>query len=235
MSPSPKKAICLVSGGMDSLVCAAKAAQVNDELYFLHLNYGQNTEDKELQAFHNIAFHYGVCEERRKVIDLGFLKSIGGSSLTDDSMPVTHYEGDSENIPTSYVPFRNSIILSLSVAWAEVVGASKIYIGAVEEDSSGYPDCRESYFDAYNKMIEEGTAASGIHIVTPIIHLKKEEIVKEALSLKAPLHLSWSCYSSEDQACGVCDSCALRLRGFSRAGVVDPIDYKTRPQYTEES
>lgn len=229
MSKNNSLAICLVSGGMDSLVTAAIANNQGHELVFLHLNYGQKTEKKELQCFHEIANHYNVKE--RKEIDMSFLSQIGGSSLTDKNIDVSNYEGDSDKIPASYVPFRNSIIISMAVAWAEVVGAEFIYIGAVEEDSSGYPDCRESYYEAMNNLIKEGTAAANIKVVTPVIHMKKQDIVKKAIELKAPLELSWSCYAREDKACGVCDSCALRLRGFEKAGEADPLEYDKRPSY----
>lgn len=223
--------IVLVSGGMDSLVTAATAHKENPNLAFLHLNYGQKTEKKELECFHKIADHYGVAKDLRKIVDVTFLSQIGGSSLTDNSMDVTDYEGDKNEIPTSYVPFRNTHILSMGVSWAEVIGAKKIYIGAVFEDSSGYPDCRPSYYKAFNNLVKEGTKDGDIEIVTPVIHMAKEEIVNQAFSLKAPLEFSWSCYREEDQACGTCDSCALRLRGFQKAGKVDPLDYKTRPSY----
>ncbi|MCB9062827.1 MAG: 7-cyano-7-deazaguanine synthase QueC [Halobacteriovoraceae bacterium] len=225
-------AIVLVSGGMDSLVSAAIANENHRRLAFLHLNYGQNTEKKELHCFHSIADHYGVPKELRKVIDITFLKQIGGSSLTDDKIEVKNFKGDSKEIPDSYVPFRNTHIMAMAVSWAEVIGAKKIYIGAVDEDSSGYPDCRPSYFKAYNKLIKEGTKNGDISIITPVIELKKEEIVKKAIELKAPLEKSWSCYAREEKACGVCDSCALRLRGFQRANLEDPIPYEKRPNYT---
>ena len=224
-------AICLVSGGMDSLVTAAIANESHEDLAFLHLNYGQNTEEKELQCFHQIADHYGVDKTLRKVIDITYLKQIGGSSLTDDGIDVKKYKGDSEEIPDSYVPFRNTHIVSMAVSWAEVLGAKKIYIGAVEEDSSGYPDCRPSYYEALNNLIKQGTKDGDIQVITPVIDMKKDEIVKKAVSLKAPIEMSWSCYAENKVACGVCDSCALRLRGFQKAGVDDPISYDQKPEY----
>ncbi len=220
------QAVCLVSGGMDSLVSTAIAAKQYDSLAFLHLNYGQKTEAKELECFNHIADHYQVSPDLRKIIDLGFLKEVGGSSLTDDSMEVTDYQGDSAEIPTSYVPFRNTHIIALAVSWAEVIGAKRIFIGAVEEDSSGYPDCRKSYYEAYNKLIQEGTKDGDIQIETPVIDFTKKDIVLKANELDAPIELSWSCYKREDKACGVCDSCKLRLRGFEQAGVKDPISYR---------
>jgi len=225
-------AIVLVSGGMDSLVSAAMASVNHNRLAFLHLNYGQNTENKELECFEKIADFYQVVPALRKIIDISFLKQIGGSSLTDEKIEVKKYHGDSKDIPDSYVPFRNTHIVSMAVSWSEIIGAKKIYIGAVEEDSSGYPDCRPSYYKALNNLIKEGTKEGDIEVITPVIHMKKYEIVKKALSLKAPLELTWSCYAREDKACGECDSCALRLRGFQRAGAEDPIEYLKRPDYS---
>ncbi len=224
-----EKAVVLVSGGLDSCVTAAIAAQ-NYDLAFLHTNYGQRTERRELQAFNDIADFYGVKE--RLVVDVTHLAKIGGSSLTDKRIEVSKADLQNKNIPTSYVPFRNANILAIATSWAEVIGARRLFIGAVEEDSSGYPDCREEFFQAFNRVIELGTKPeTHIEIETPIIHKKKWEIVKTGVALKAPLHLTWSCYQSEDEACGVCDSCALRLRGFQIAGVEDPIPYKVRPDY----
>ena len=225
-------AVVLVSGGMDSLVSAAIASDNHDQLAFLHLNYGQNTENKELECFEKIADFYNVDPAFRKIIDISFLKQIGGSSLTDEKIEVKKYHGDSEEIPDSYVPFRNTHIVSMAVSWSEIIGAKKIYIGAVEEDSSGYPDCRPSYYKALNNLIKEGTKEGDIEVITPVIHLKKYEIVRKALDLKAPLEFTWSCYAREDKACGECDSCALRLRGFQMAGAVDPIEYIKRPDYS---
>ena len=228
---SDSLAVVLVSGGMDSLVTAAIASEENKNLAFLHLNYGQKTQEKELDCFHKIANFYGVSSSHQKVIDVSFLKQIGGSSLTDDNISVKEYKGESTEIPDSYVPFRNTHIVAMAVSWAEVIGATRIYIGAVEEDSSGYPDCRPSYYKALNALIKEGTKDGNIKVITPVIDLKKSEIVKKAFSLKAPIEYSWSCYNNNDEACGVCDSCALRLRGFQQAEVKDPIPYKTRPNY----
>jgi 7-cyano-7-deazaguanine synthase len=226
------RAIVLVSGGMDSCVTAAIAQAEGHELYFLHLNYGQRTERRELQAFHALADHFQVPTAQRMVCSIAHLAAIGGSSLTDASIPVTQADLENTAIPTSYVPFRNAHILSVAVSWAEVCGAKRIYMGAVDEDSSGYPDCRPAYYAAFNEVIRLGTAAGDIRIETPIITLSKEAIVRKGLELNAPLHLTWSCYQNEDLACGVCDSCALRLRGFQRAGAEDPIPYVTRPVYT---
>lgn len=217
-------AIVLMSGGMDSCVTAAIAAQTCD-LALLHLNYGQRTEQRELRSFNEIAAHYGITQ--RLVVDIGHLAAIGGSSLTDASIPVSPADLSRTGIPTSYVPFRNANFLAIAVSWAEVIGARWIYIGAVEEDSSGYPDCRKVFYDAFNAVIREGTRPeTHIEIVTPLIALSKAEIVAKGAQLHAPLELSWSCYQSEDVACGECDSCALRLRGFAQAGIIDPIPYR---------
>lgn len=209
---------------MDSCVTAAIAAQTCD-LALLHLNYGQRTEQRELRSFNEIAAHYGITQ--RLVVDIGHLAAIGGSSLTDASIPVSPADLSRTGIPTSYVPFRNANFLAIAVSWAEVIGARWIYIGAVEEDSSGYPDCRKVFYDAFNAVIREGTRPeTHIEIVTPLIALSKAEIVAKGAQLHAPLELSWSCYQSEDVACGECDSCALRLRGFAQAGIIDPIPYR---------
>lgn len=218
------KAIVLVSGGMDSCLTAAIAAAENRELAFLHISYGQRTEERERRAFNDIADFYGV--EKRLDISIEYLAKIGGSSLTDVTVAVTEANLESDEIPTSYVPFRNANMLSIATSWAEVTGATGIYIGAVAEDSSGYPDCRPEFYEAFQLTIDAGTKPNTrIEIRTPIIKLSKAEIVKKGIELDAPLHLTWSCYRSEDLACGTCDSCALRLRGFEQAGVTDPIPY----------
>lgn len=225
MSKVNELAIVLVSGGMDSLAVAAMANEKFERLAFLHLNYGQKTSHKERECFDKICDFYAVDKNHQKIIDMTFLSQIGGSSLTDSRIEVSKYEGDSDLIPSSYVPFRNTHIIAMAVSWAEVIGAKKIYIGANYEDSPGYPDCRPSYYQAYNELIKQGTKDGDIEIVTPVIMMKKAEIVTEALKLKAPLDITWSCYARADKACGVCDSCALRLRGFKEAGLKDPIDY----------
>ena len=209
---------------MDSCVTAAIARTENNQLAFLHISYGQRTEARERKAFNDIADFYGV--EKRLDISIEYLAKIGGSSLTDKNIEVTEADLESKEIPTSYVPFRNANMLSIATSWAEVIGAGAIYIGAVAEDSSGYPDCRPEFYEAFQRTIDAGTKPeTHIEIRTPIIHLSKAEIVKKGIELGAPLHLSWSCYRGEDLACGTCDSCALRLRGFERAGVSDPIPY----------
>ncbi len=226
---SRQKAVVLVSGGMDSCVTAAIAA-LDYDCAFLHLNYGQKTEKRELQAFNDIADYFGVTD--RLVVDVSHFSRIGGSSLTDKNIDISEANLDSNEIPSSYVPFRNANILSIATSWAEVLSASRIFIGAVEEDSSGYPDCRQTFFDAFNEVIRTGTKPStDLQIETPLIRMAKKEIIKRGVELKAPLELSWSCYRAEEVACGTCDSCALRLRGFRLARMEDPIPYLIRPVY----
>jgi 7-cyano-7-deazaguanine synthase len=210
---------------MDSCVTAAIAAQ-ECELAMLHIIYGQRTAQRELQSFNEIADFYNA--RMRMTASIAHLAQIGGSSLTDSRIDVSPANLDSQEIPTSYVPFRNAHLLSIATSWSEVIGAERIYIGAVAEDSSGYPDCRPEYYEAFNRVIDIGTRPeTRIKIETPVIKMRKSEIIKLGLALKAPLHLSWSCYQNEGLACGTCDSCALRLRGFREAGVTDPIPYAT--------
>ncbi|OGU38217.1 MAG: 7-cyano-7-deazaguanine synthase QueC [Ignavibacteria bacterium RIFOXYB2_FULL_35_12] len=216
---------------MDSCITAAIAAK-DYELVFLHVNYGQRTEKRELKSFNDIADFYGVTN--RMVVDQKHLSFIGGSSLTDKNIEVSKADLASTKIPTSYVPFRNAHILSACVSWAEVINANAIFIGAVWEDSSGYPDCKPEFFKAFEKVVEIGTKPSTqIKIVTPIINFTKKDIVLKGLELNAPLYLTWSCYQEEEEACGVCDSCAFRLKGFQLAGLEDPIKYKVKPIYKE--
>ncbi|MDQ3322435.1 MAG: 7-cyano-7-deazaguanine synthase QueC [Acidobacteriota bacterium] len=225
MSSGENSAIVLVSGGMDSCVTAAIARQENAKIALLHISYGQRTERRERKAFEDIADFYKV--EKRLAISIEYLAKIGGSSLTDKSIAVAEADLESKEIPMSYVPFRNANMLAIATSWAEVLKANSIYIGAVSEDSSGYPDCRPEFYAAFEKTIEAGTKPeTNIKIKTPIIHLSKAEIVRKAIEIGAPLHLSWSCYRNSDSACGACDSCALRLRGFAQAGEVDPIEYE---------
>jgi 7-cyano-7-deazaguanine synthase len=217
-------AVCLVSGGMDSCVTAAIAYEENAEVAFLHVSYGQRTEARERRAFEELADHFAV--KKRLAVSIESLKAIGGSSLTDDNIPVTKANLASREIPTSYVPFRNAHLLAIATSWAETIGAQRIYIGAVAEDSSGYPDCRPEFYEAFQKAIDAGTRPeTKVEIVTPVIHLSKSEIVRRGLELGAPLELTWSCYAAEERACGRCDSCALRLRAFAEAGTRDPISY----------
>jgi 7-cyano-7-deazaguanine synthase len=220
--------IVLASGGMDSCVTTAIAARESN-LAMLHVSYGQLTEAREAMAFTAIANHYGV--ERRLMTSIAYLTQIGGSSLTDRSIEVSQADLESREIPTSYVPFRNTHLLSIATSWAEVIGAQRIYIGAVAEDGSGYPDCRPEYYEAFARLIEVGTRPeTNIEVVTPIISLRKSEIVRLGVELEAPLHLTWSCYRSSHLACGTCDSCALRLRGFRNAGLIDPLVYDVDSQ-----
>ena len=217
-----EKAVILVSGGMDSCVTAASAIVEKNILSFLHMNYGQRTLKRELKAFHDIANHYKINE--RLVADIPHLTDIGGSCLTDSQIEVPIANLVNPDIPVSYVPFRNANKLSAAAGWSEIRGATAIYMGAVEEDSSGYPDCRRSFFDAFEEAIEMGTKPStNIIIKTPLISLSKKQMIEKGILLNAPLHLTWSCYQNEDMPCGECDSCALRDRGFKLAGVNDPL------------
>ena len=217
-----RKAVILVSGGIASSVSATTAIADSYQPAFLHINYGQRTESRELKAFNEIADHYQV--DQKLVVDISHLSEIGASCLTDENIEVPDADLESDDIPISYVPFRNANILAAATSWAEVLGAKTIYVGAVEEDSSGYPDCRRSFFDAFEHTIDTGTKpGTQIKIITPLIHLSKKEIVEKGIALDAPLRLTWSCYKNEDVPCGECDSCALRTRGFDQAGIVDPI------------
>ncbi|MDA8162107.1 MAG: 7-cyano-7-deazaguanine synthase QueC [Desulfobacteraceae bacterium] len=220
---TPPIAVCLVSGGLDSCVTAAIAIKTCRPA-FLHVNYGQLTEQRELKAFYSIADFFGVKD--RLIVDISHLKAIGGSALTDPGIPVPLDSHGRPGIPITYVPFRNTHLLAIAVSWAEVIGARYIFIGATEVDSSGYPDCRETYFRAFNSLIKEGTRPeTKIEVITPIIRYTKRQVVEEGLRLAAPLHLTWSCYKNEDKACGRCDSCVLRLKGFKSCGQTDPIEY----------
>jgi 7-cyano-7-deazaguanine synthase len=225
----PRAVVCL-SGGMDSCVCTALAARDN-EVYAVHFSYGQRTEGRELRSAQEIARLTGVRELLPLKIDL--FRRIGGSALTDPGIAVPEAsENEAPNgsrigseIPVTYVPFRNAHFLSAGVSWAEVLGAKTVFIGAVEQDSSGYPDCRPAYYDAFNQLIKTGTKEGEIRVVTPLIAMRKSQIVRLGVELGAPFHVSWSCYSGETEACGVCESCVLRLRAFREAGAVDPIPY----------
>ena len=225
------KAIVLLSGGMDSCVCTAIAREKHGpgNVALLHAGYGQRTQGRERRAFEEIANFYAVSQ--RLIVQLDHFRAIGGSALTDQKIAVPQNElgapgpGGNE-IPVTYVPFRNAHFLSVAVSWAEAIGAQAIYIGAVAEDSSGYPDCRPEYYRVFQELIRVGTRPeTHIAMVTPVISMKKSEIIRQGLALGAPLHLTWSCYQGEDRACGACDSCLLRLRAFAEAGVPDPIPY----------
>ena len=207
---------------MDSCVCAALAARDSDAAA-VHVSYGQRTEDRERKAFIAICDRLGIHD--RLVVRNDALRAIGGSALTDTSIPVPESHSIGEEIPVTYVPFRNAHFLSVAVSWAEVLGAGKVYIGAVEQDSSGYPDCRPEYYRAFNLVVKAGTKDGRIEIVTPLIGMRKSQIISLGLELGAPFDLTWSCYTKGDRACGVCDSCVLRLRAFREAGIADPIRY----------
>ncbi|MBA3912531.1 MAG: 7-cyano-7-deazaguanine synthase QueC [Acidobacteriales bacterium] len=219
---SSEKAVVLLSGGMDSCVCAA-LAQRDFDAAAVHVSYGQRTEERERASFDRICDRLGIG--RRLAVRNEALRQIGGSALTDASIAVPPAEAVGREIPVTYVPFRNAHFLSVAVSWAEVLEAGKVYIGAVEPDSSGYPDCRPAYYEAFNQVVRQGTRLGNIEIVTPLIAMRKAEIVRLGLEVGAPLDLTWSCYSREDVACGVCDSCVLRRRAFRDAGAEDPIPY----------
>jgi 7-cyano-7-deazaguanine synthase len=232
MVTTKRRAIVLLSGGMDSCVCAALAARDFDAAA-VHVSYGQRTEQRERKAFEAICDRLGVHD--RLIVRNEALRAIGGSALTDPQIAVPESHSLGHDIPVTYVPFRNAHFLSVAVSWAEVLGAHKIYIGAVEQDSSGYPDCRPAYYQAFNQVIQKGTKEGNIEIVTPLIAMRKHRIVSLGLELGAPLDLTWSCYSREDRACGACDSCVLRLRAFQEAGARDPIPYADVPMTADSS
>ena len=220
-----KRAVVLLSGGMDSCVCTALAAK-EYEVAALHISYGQRTEAREQEAYLGICERLGISN--RLLVRNEALRAIGGSALTDPSLAVPEArEVIGGEVPITYVPFRNAHFLAVAVSWAEVIAADKVFIGAVQQDSSGYPDCRPEYYRAYNEAIRTGTRDGRIEIVTPLISMRKSQIVRLGLEYGAPLELTWSCYSREDSACGVCDSCVLRLRAFQNAGARDPIPYVT--------
>jgi 7-cyano-7-deazaguanine synthase len=224
MPPSPTKsrAVVLLSGGMDSCVCGALAVREH-QAAAVHISYGQRTEERERRSFLEICDRLGIHD--RLVVRNEALRAVGGSALTDESIAVPESHALGQGVPVTYVPFRNAHFLAVAVSWAEVLGAAKVYIGAVEQDSSGYPDCRPAYYRAYNEVVRAGTKDGHIEVVTPLIALRKSQIVTLGLELGAPFDLTWSCYSQEGRACGVCDSCLLRLRAFEQAGVRDPIPY----------
>lgn len=232
MANAKTKAVVLLSGGMDSCVCAAMAIDRHgaQNVALLHASYGQRTEPREAKSFRDIAEFYGI--KQRLMVRLEHFRAIGGSALTDPGIAVPENElgapgPNGSAIPLTYVPFRNAHFLSVAVSWAEAIGANAIYIGAVAEDSSGYPDCRPEYYKAFQELIRVGTRPeTQIEIVTPVIALKKAAIIRKGIELGAPLHRTWSCYQNAEEACGVCDSCLLRLRAFEEAGLTDPIPYR---------
>ena len=224
MSSNSKKtrAVVLLSGGMDSCVCASLAAR-DHQAAAVHVSYGQRTEDRERGSFDAICDRLGIRDRLR--VRNEALRAIGGSALTDANIAVPESHTLGSGVPVTYVPFRNAHFLAVAVSWAEVLGAEKVYIGAVEPDSSGYPDCRPAYYSAFNEVVKTGTKEGAITVVTPLIAMRKRDIVTLGLELGAPFDLTWSCYQREDRACGVCDSCVLRLRAFHDAGARDPICY----------
>ncbi len=228
LSPKPK-GIVLVSGGMDSLVLAAFATR-ESEISLLHVTYGQRTGRKELSCFHAIADHLGVGE--RMVADIAYLRTIGGSALTDPAVDIPPADPERRGVPVTYVPFRNAHFLCIAVSWAEVIGATNVYIGAVWADSSGYPDCRPAFYEAMNEAIRAGTKDErGIRVKAPFVNLKKKDIVLMGKSLGVPFERTWSCYRDGEKGCGRCDSCVLRLKAFAEAGVPDPLPYEVRPAF----
>ncbi len=219
-------AVVLLSGGMDSLTAAGIARQDGFDLALIHFNYGQRTEEAEARAFARIAEYFGVPAERRLTVHTNFFTLAGGSALTSASIDVPAADLASTSVPVTYVPFRNAVLLSMAVGWAEVLGARRVYYGAVSQDSSGYPDCRPAFVETFNRLVAEGTKAGcSMQVMAPLVNLTKAQIVGLAAGMGLPLDLTWSCYSRNDLACGVCDSCALRLRGFEQAGLQDPIRY----------
>ena len=224
-----ERAVVCLSGGLDSCLCATLAAREYDT-YALHVSYGQRTEARELRATQDVVAALGIKDLLHLRSDL--FRRIGGSALTDNSIAVPDAPADEavigSEVPVTYVPFRNAHFLAAAVSWAEVLGAKVVYLGAVEQDSSGYPDCRPAYYKAFNRLIAEGTKEGDIRVVTPLIAMRKKEIVERGVELGAPFHVSWSCYMSEDEACGRCESCVLRLRAFVEADTVDPIRYAAR-------
>jgi 7-cyano-7-deazaguanine synthase len=232
MTGEKPRSVVLLSGGMDSGVCTALAVR-DTNAAALHVSYGQRTEARERRAFEKICDRLGI--RRRLAVRNEVLGRIGGSALTDENIAVPEAPGEEESkigkgpIPVTYVPFRNAHFLAAAVSWAETLDAVRVYIGAVEQDSSGYPDCRPAYYRAFQEVVRAGTREGKIEIVTPLIGLRKAEIVKLGQELKAPFDLTWSCYSREDMACGVCESCVLRLRAFAEAGVPDRIPYAAQP------
>jgi 7-cyano-7-deazaguanine synthase len=226
-------AVVLLSGGMDSCVTTAVARADGYRLALFHSDYGQRTEARERRAFEEIAAHYEARDGLRiprLIVEQRYLGQMGGSSLTDARIPLSPANLESKGIPSSYVPFRNAHFLSVAVSWGEVLGARRIYIGAVAADSSGYPDCRLEYYQSFQELVRLGTRPeTQLELVAPLISLHKHEIIKKGIELGAPLQLSWSCYQNSEKGCGTCDSCALRLRAFEQAGVPDPISYEIRP------
>lgn len=228
-------AVVLLSGGMDSLTTAGLASEEGNDLALIHFNYGQKTERAEQRAFNAIASWFEIPDERRLVVYTNFFLHAGGSALVDKGTEIPEADLESKEIPSTYVPFRNAVFLSMAVGWAEVLGAKRVYYGAVSQDSSGYPDCREEFVTAFNLLVETGTKAGGaIEVKAPLVNFRKAEIVEAANRMGLPLEKTWSCYARNDKACGKCDSCALRLRGFEEAGLKDPISYAPSQEVVTE-
>jgi len=219
-------AVILVSGGMDSLVCAVLAIKNSSDVAFLHIDYNQRTEKKEAECFKHIVNHYKPALS--KILDFSWLGQMGGSALTDQAIPVPEHSLHTTEMSDTYVPFRNSVLLSAAVAWAEVLGANNVFYGAVQHDSSGYPDCTIDFVSAFNALIKQGSALNTIRIAAPLITMRKKDIIRKGISLNVPFEYTWSCYQNSHEACGVCDSCLLRLQAFQEAGIKDPIPYTRR-------
>lgn len=226
---SIKKAVVLLSGGMDSTTAMYEAIERGYKPYLLHLSYGQQTEDKELASARKMLLHVNAGDFQHISVD--HLSAIGGSSLTDETMTVDEADLDSDDVPTSYVPFRNANLLSIAVSYAEVNDCDAIFIGAHTEDFSGYPDCRPTFFDAFQSVINTGTKDGDIELCTPFVEYAKSDIVERGQQLGVPFEDTWSCYQNNEAACGVCDACAYRLQAFEEVGIDDPIEYVTRPSY----
>lgn len=219
-----KKAVCILSGGMDSTLASYIAKNEGYEIIAVHFNYGQRTEKKELEAFREITSLLEVHEKYE--INIPFFTQIGASALTDSSLEIPT-GGVEAGVPITYVPFRNGIFLSIATAIAEKHGAKALFIGVVQEDSSGYPDCTDTFIDKMENAMNQGTKEeTQLEIITPLVHMSKAQIVTKALQLGVPLEKTWSCYANEEKACGVCDSCRLRLNGFALAEATDKINYQ---------
>ena len=228
------KCVVLLSGGLDSSTVLAIALKDGCEAHALSFDYGQR-HSRELESAKKIAEYFGV---KHKIIKMD-LRSIGGSALTDDiDVPNRDIEEIENEIPVTYVPARNTILLSYALAYAEVIDADYIYIGVNALDYSGYPDCRPEYLKAYEEMArlatKRGVEGRPIKIKAPLINMTKAEIIKTGMELGVPYELTWSCYRGGKKACGKCDSCLLRLKGFMEAGYEDPLEYEEYPEFYEE-
>ena len=230
-STEPDRAVVLVSGGMDSATAAFEARERGYDLYFLHTSYGQNTEDREFECARKLAEHLDVADFLH--VETGHLARIGASSLTDDELEVEDADLESEEVPDTYVPFRNANLLAMAVSYAEANDCDAVFVGAHSEDFSGYPDCRPSFFEAFQRVVDTGTRAeTEIDVVAPFVEWSKTEIAERGLELGVPYELTWSCYREEEPSCGTCDACAYRLEAFRNAGASDPIEYRERPDFS---